>query len=104
MHAMTGFLRLHRVGTGLCRPEEQQILDKLMPCPGVACSGNLRPASGRPSPRCYVTTGHADERPDWWIADPQQSIVLQVITHLVSHLVTHLPCSRDNSVLNNVSI
>ncbi len=33
------------------------------------------------APKCYRITGSAKERPDFWVSDPMQSVVLQVRQH-----------------------
>ena len=68
-----------RVGTGVSDEERKQISEKLQP---LFIEANHR----RPNnPKCYRVTGHAKERPDVWIKDPYQSIVLEVtgFSHVV---------------------
>lgn len=61
-----------RVGTGVNDEERKEISDKLEPL--------FIEASQKRSnhPKCYKVTGHLKERPDVWISDPFQSVVLEV--------------------------
>eukprot|EP00884_Botryococcus_braunii_P018365 jgi/Botrbrau1/5211/Bobra.0172s0075.1 len=68
-----------RVGTGLTRSEETEVLERLLGDAGISVLSERLVAGCRGSaPPCYRVTGHHDEWPEWWIADPQRSVVLQV--------------------------
>jgi hypothetical protein len=68
-----------RVGTGLTRSEETEVLDRLLGADGFSVSSGKLVAGCRGSaPPCYKVTGHPDEWPEWWIANPHKSVVLQV--------------------------
>ena len=59
-----------RVGSGLTDQQQDQVRDRLQPF--------LVPNTGKNSvPKCYKVTGRPQERPDFWVKDPYESIVLK---------------------------
>lgn len=68
-----------RVGTGLKRSEEEEMLDRVLGDAGTSVYSERLIAGRRgTAPPCYRVTGHPDEWPEWWIASPETSVVLQV--------------------------
>ena len=61
-----------RVGTGLSDEERRKVADHLRP---QFLDADAKRTN---APKCYTVTGASKERPDVWIKDPFQSVVLQV--------------------------
>ena len=58
-----------RVGSGLTDAQQMQVRERLQPY--------LMPNTGKNWPKCYKVTGRLQERPDFWVKDPYQSLVLK---------------------------
>ena len=58
-----------RVGTGLTDRQQDQVRERLQPY--------LEPNTRKNVPKCYKVTGRPQERPDFWVTDPYQSLVLK---------------------------
>ncbi|MCO5598394.1 hypothetical protein L7F22_052489 [Adiantum nelumboides] len=73
----TKFLSFCRVGTGLSDSEREVLVSKLKPYLKEN-DRNVKP------PSCYIVTNIGKERPDFWVEQPEKSVILQITSDIRS--------------------
>ncbi|KAK9838672.1 hypothetical protein WJX74_001090 [Apatococcus lobatus] len=73
--APTRFISFCRVGTGLSDAERDKVEKRLRP---LMIEAKVNKSGKSNAPSCYKVTHKPKERPDVWISDPLQSIVVEV--------------------------
>ena len=79
------------MGTGLDDKQRKWVADK------------LRPHYTKTMPSQYRVTGHSKERPDVWIRDPRDSVVLQVVS-LVMCILSRGVCINQAGRVETLSL